>query len=135
MSAPVNEGGVRGWPRALLRLEGLAILGLTAFLYAQAGYSWWLFAGLFLVPDLSFAAYLGGRHPGALAYNLTHSEVGPVVLGVAGLTVMPGLLPVALIWGAHVGWDRMLGYGLKYASSFDHTHLGLIGKAARAAKP
>lgn len=134
MIAPVNEGGVRGWPRVLLRLEGLAILGLTAFLYAQSGESWWLFAALFLVPDLSFAAYLGGRHLGALAYNLTHSEVGPAILAAVGLTVMPALLPFALIWGAHVGWDRMLGYGLKYASSFDHTHLGLIGKAARAAR-
>ena len=134
MSAPVDEGGVRGWPRALLRLEGLAILGLTAFLYARSGEPWWLFAALFMVPDLSFAAYLGGRRIGSLAYNLTHSEVGPAILAAAGLTIMPELLPLALIWGAHVGWDQVLGYGLKYASSFDHTHLGLIGKASRAAK-
>jgi hypothetical protein len=28
----------------------------------------------------------------------------------------------------------MIGYGLKYASSFDHTHLGPVGKAAKAAR-
>lgn len=115
----------------LLRVERLAILALTVFLYQRTGASWWLFAGLFLVPDLSFLAYAIGRGAGTVAYNMTHSEVGPVILAAAGLTVMPVLLPIALIWGAHVGWDRMLGYGLKYPTSFDQTHLGPIGKAAR----
>ncbi|MDZ4365402.1 DUF4260 domain-containing protein [Brevundimonas sp.] len=133
MTGPIRQegGGVRGWPLILLRMEGLAILALTVFLYQRTGASWWLFAGLFLVPDLSFLAYAIGRGAGTVAYNMTHSEVGPVILAAAGLTVMPVLLPIALIWGAHVGWDRMLGYGLKYATSFDHTHLGPIGKAAR----
>lgn len=126
-----TAGGVRGWPSILLRLEGLAILALCVFLFSRTEMSWWAFAGLFLVPDLSFLAYGLGRGAGTVAYNATHSEVGPVLLAAAGLMVMPGLLPLALIWGAHVGWDRMLGYGLKYASSFDHTHLGPIGKAAR----
>lgn len=125
---------VRGWPRLWLRLEGLGMLGLCAVLFARTDASWWLFAGLFLVPDLSFAAYLLGRRAGTIAYNLTHTEVGPVLLGLVGLLAVPAALPVALIWGVHVGWDRMLGYGLKYNTSFDHTHLGLIGKAAKASR-
>lgn len=59
-----GEGGARGWPRLLLRLEGLGVLVLCAFLYHQTGLSWWWFAGLFLTPDLSFLAYGLGRGAG-----------------------------------------------------------------------
>ncbi|MEQ7154055.1 DUF4260 domain-containing protein [Brevundimonas aurifodinae] len=129
-----TEGGAGGWPGRLLRLEGLALLVVACVLYHRTGLSWWWFAGLFLVPDLSFLAYGLGRGAGTLAYNLTHTEVGPVALGLVGLTVAPAALSFALIWAAHVGWDRLVGYGLKSASSFDHTHLGPVGKAARAAR-
>jgi hypothetical protein len=129
-----TEGGARGWPGRLLRLEGLGLLVVACVLYHRTGLSWWWFAGLFLVPDLSFLAYVFGRGAGTLAYNLTHTEIGPAALGLIGLTLLPAALPFALIWAAHVGWDRMIGYGLKYASSFDHTHLGPVGKAARAAR-
>ena len=129
-----TEGGTKGWPKLLLRLEGLGILALCVFLYHQTGESWWWFAGLFLAPDLSFLAYLAGRPAGTVAYNATHTELGPLALAAAGLTILPVALPFALIWGAHVGWDRLVGYGLKYASSFDHTHLGPVGMAAKATR-
>jgi hypothetical protein len=32
-----------------------------------------------------------------------------------------------------VGFDRALGYGLKYQAGFKHTHLGLIGMVRRLA--
>jgi hypothetical protein len=35
---------------------------------------------------------------------------------------------LALIWAAHVGFDRMLGYGLKYPTAFGDTHMGRIGR-------
>ena len=55
-----------------------------------------------------------------------HSPVGWLVAALlAGGT---WALPVALIWIAHIGADRALGYGLKY-DRFHVTHLGLIGKA------
>jgi hypothetical protein len=38
------------------------------------------------------------------------------------------ILLIAMIWLAHIGFDRALGYGLKYASGFGFTHLGRIGK-------
>ena len=38
----------------------------------------------------------------------------------------PGFLWVALIWTAHIGFDRMLGYGLKDVSGFKKTHLQRI---------
>lgn len=121
--------GARRW----LRLEGLIMLTACATLYAHLGASWWMFALLFLVPDLAFAAYWLNPRTGMWAYNLTHTEIGPGLLALAGLLWMPSLLPVALIWGAHIGWDRMLGYGLKLGTDFDQTHLGLIGKTRRRA--
>jgi hypothetical protein len=36
------------------------------------------------------------------------------------------LLSAALIWLAHIGMDRALGYGLKYPTTFKDTHLGHV---------
>ena len=116
-------GGVRLW----LRLEGLAVLLLAVFLYARLDASWLLFAILFLAPDLSFAAYAAGPRVGAGVYNALHSYVGPLLLALA-LLLAGQSLAVPLIWTAHVGADRALGYGLKYPSSFSDTHLGRIGR-------
>jgi hypothetical protein len=122
---------VRGSVRAVLRVEGLCAFALGLALYARSGAGWGLFAALFLVPDLSFAAYLVGRRAGAIAYNTMHSYIGPLALAGAGLLgILPQpALPLACIWAAHVGIDRALGYGLKYASGFGDTHLGRIGRA------
>lgn len=115
-----------------MRAEGAALLGIAALLYAQTGQSWWLFAVLFLAPDLSFAGYLGGPKAGAFVYNGAHTLIGPAALGLAGLLLPNALfIALALIWAAHIGFDRMLGYGLKYAAGFGFTHLGRIGRDAR----
>lgn len=128
MGLPIPlPGAVAGAPRAWLRLEGLAVLALAVLLYHRGGHSWLLFAGLFFAPDLSFAFYLAGPRIGAVGYNLAHSYVGPVA--AAALAILTGRPPVvALLWAAHIGFDRVLGYGLKYPSGFADTHLGLIGR-------
>ena len=120
-----QPSAVVGAPRIWLRLEGLAVFGLTALLYQQGEHSWLVFAVLFLAPDLSFVAYLAGPRIGALGYNMAHSYVGPAL--AAGLALLTGRpLVVALIWAAHIGFDRALGYGLKYPSGFADTHLGRL---------
>jgi hypothetical protein len=125
MTSAVQEP-VRTW----LRFEGLAALVLSTYLYATQGGSWFLFGALFLVPDISFAGYLAGPRIGAMIYNLAHSYVGPLTLaGAHFVSGMPGLL-LAMVWGAHIGFDRTLGYGLKYSTAFGDTHLGRIGRAA-----
>ena len=102
--------GASGGVRALLRAEGLALLALSLALYAQSGAPWLRFAVLFLVPDLSFAFYLAGSRIGALAYNAAHSTIGPLALAAASrfLPQLALLFPFALIWLAHVGFDRAL---------------------------
>jgi hypothetical protein len=115
--------------RLFLRLEGLAVVALTALLYARSGASWWLFAALWLAPDLSMLGYLKDSCWGARSYNAVHTYVTPAVLAFAALLLhQRGLLPFALIWANHIGLDRMLGYGLKYPAGFGWTHLGRIGR-------
>ena len=124
-------GTVSGGVKTLLRLEGLVLFaGMTA-LYALWAGPWWLYAVLFFAPDLSFMAYLAGPKIGAWAYNAMHSTVVPMALLTVGFGFAPPLvLSLALIWLAHIGFDRALGYGLKYSAGFGFTHLGRIGRGA-----
>jgi hypothetical protein len=126
-------GFVIGAPKAILRLEGAAVLAAALAGYSRFGGDWMVFAALFLVPDLSMLAYFAGRRIGAVSYNLAHSYILPIALAAAGVVLSRhGLLAPALIWIAHIGFDRMLGYGLKYPTAFGHTHLGLVGKMKRS---
>ena len=124
-------GAATGGVRTLLRLEGLTLFAGMTLLYAVWGGSWWIYALLFLVPDLSFAAYLAGPRFGAIVYNAAHSYLAPMALNVTGFAINePLILSIAMIWLAHIGIDRALGYGLKYSAGFGFTHLGRFGKAA-----
>ena len=107
-SKVLQQGFVYGGPRLLLRIEGLAYASLALICYAYSGYSWWLFATLILVPDVSMLGYLINPTVGAVIYNLMHML----------------LLAVGTIWVVHIGADRALGYELKYATAFGDTHLG-----------
>ena len=130
-TASAETGTVTGGLRTLLRLEGLALFAGMTLLYAVWGGSWWVYALLFLVPDVSFAAYLAGPRTGAIIYNAAHSYMAPMALMTTGFaTDSPLTLSIAMIWLAHIGIDRALGYGLKYSAGFGYTHLGRIGKAA-----
>ena len=126
-----TSGAATGGVKTLLRLEGLTLfIGMT-LLYGLWDGSWWVYLILFLVPDLSFAAYLAGPKFGAVVYNAAHSYLAPVTLMTSGLAgASPLTLSIAMIWLAHIGIDRALGFGLKYASGFGFTHLGRIGKGA-----
>jgi hypothetical protein len=114
-------------PKALLHLEGLVVLVLAFIFYLRAGNPWWLFLLLVLVPDVSMAGYVRRNRIGATIYNLGHTYVFPAVLGLFGVLASNRVaLAAALIWAAHVGMDRALGYGLKYATGFKETHLGRV---------
>ena len=114
---------------ALLRLEGFALLLASVALYAYLQLDWSTFAWCFLLPDAALFAYVWGPRAGALAYNSTHSTVGALAACFAGN--LTDLSPAAgLIWLAHIGFDRALGYGLKHAQGFRHTHLGVIGRSS-----
>jgi Domain of unknown function (DUF4260) len=110
-----------GW---LLHLESAALFALSLFIYYANGYRWWLFAALFLLPDLSMLGYLIDVKWGSSFYNLVHTMTGPAIVILFCLIRMNlSLLPYALIWVAHISFDRMLGFGLKYPTQFKDTHL------------
>ena len=121
MSAVVNP--VRIW----LRLEAMAVFvaGLLVWIAMNGG--WPKFALGFLLPDLALLAYLVGPRAGAAVYNLTHSYVIPAVLAVIGASLdQTSLLLAGALWTSHIGFDRMLGLGLKYPTGFADTHLGQL---------
>jgi hypothetical protein len=117
-------------PTLYLRFEGAALLAAAATIYAQlpGGTGWPWFAVGFFLPDVAMLGYLAGPARGALAYNLAHTTVFPVVLLFAAWAMnVPAAASAALIWLAHIGFDRLAGYGLKWPTAFGDTHLGRFG--------
>jgi Domain of unknown function (DUF4260) len=111
-------------PNILLRLEGLAVLAAALILYAHLRGNAWLFVALILAPDLSMIGYLVNTRLGSLTYNTVHTYTLPALVLGAGLAAnIPTVLFLGLIWFAHIGADRLLGYGLKYPNAFKDTHM------------
>jgi hypothetical protein len=124
---PIHPDRVGSVP-VLLRAEALVELALAISAYRHVGGGWPMFAVLFLVPDISMLGYLANPRIGAHVYNLGHTYIAPTLLALAGfMTATPLLYSLALIWAAHIGFDRLLGYGLKYPAAFGATHLSWKG--------
>lgn len=136
MSAPAQATGFP--PREIsmmLRVEGLTVFILAVAAFQLLGGNWWLFALLILAPDLAMLGALRGPEFGARLYNAAHTYTVPAAVGaIAWSAGAAYLLPFALIWIAHIGIDRAVGYGLKYPGLDHQTHLGLIGPAKRKAQ-
>lgn len=114
-------------PRILLSVEGAALLALCVFFFARLGGNWLFFALFLLTPDIAMLGYLINVRVGAACYNLVHTDALPAALLVGGiLTGHSALVLAALIWLAHIGMDRTVGYGLKYPTKFQDTHLARV---------
>ena len=62
-----------------------------------------------------------------MSYNLVHAYLLPAALLAYGFfAAAPPALLVSLVWFAHIGLDRTLGYGLKFPTGFKETHLGRL---------
>lgn len=113
----------------LLKLEELAMFGLSIYGLYILNAEWWYYLLLALGPDISMIGYAFGNKPGAVLYNLFHHKGVAVALFIGGLVLPDRLMEIAgIILFGHSSMDRMFGYGLKYSDSFGHTHLGMIGK-------
>jgi hypothetical protein len=96
------------------RAEGAIVFVAALVLYFRAEGAWWFLLVLALAPDLSVLGFLAGPRVGSLTYNLAHTYVGPIALGA--ISVVSGWslgVQIALIWLAHIGIDRALGYTLR----------------------
>lgn len=111
-------------PNMLLRLEGLTVFIAAILLYANQQGSALAFILLILVPDVSMIGYKYNIRVGSIVYNTAHTYALPALLAGLGLVLnAPIALQIALIWFAHIGIDRTVGYGLKYPTDFKDTHL------------
>ena len=120
----MNHTQAPSLPKLILHVEGAAVFVAAVLFYFQQGGHWLLFVLLLLAPDLSVLGYVSGVRIGSVAYNAVHIYVWPIAfVALSLLSNTPLLLQLGLIWAAHIGMDRMLGFGLKYPTVFNDTHL------------
>ncbi len=114
---------------ALLKSEELGQFLLAIYLFTNLDYAWWVFPACILLPDLSMIGYLINPKYGAFLYNFFHHKLTAILIFMLGsITSMPVIILVGVILFGHSSMDRIFGYGLKFNDSFNHTHLGKIGK-------
>ena len=113
--------------KTLLKIEELAMFGLSILLFSLTNFEWWWFLVLILTPDIGLLGYLWGNKAGAFTYNLLHHKAVAILLYFVGwyFSAEWVLLSGIIIFG-HSSMDRIVGYGLKYKDSFHHTHLGWL---------
>lgn len=117
--------------KQLIKWEEGAMFLLSIVLLSRLPYAWYWWPVWILAPDLSMLAYLGGNRVGAIGYNIVHHKAVAIALYLVGLfTSHPALEFAGMILFGHSSMDRAMGYGLKYFSGFQDTHLGKIGKGA-----
>ncbi|GGB60183.1 DUF4260 family protein [Virgibacillus dakarensis] len=113
--------------KILLHLEGFAILVLSLYFYGYNQFSWLWFFVFLLAPDISMLGYALNNKAGAIIYNIFHTyslSAGTILIGLIGSNQT--ILAIGLILTAHIGMDRMFGYGLKYPTVFNDTHLNRV---------
>jgi hypothetical protein len=118
-------------PIPILRIEGALVFAASLALYQQTNGDWRLLVLLFFAPDVSILPYIFSNAAGWACYNVAHSYAWPVALagawaGGASTSGHGAWLTAALIWCAHISFDRMWAFGLKEGEDFWITHLGEI---------
>ena len=113
----------------ILRLEELAMWGISLYALYLLNADWWYYPLLVLGPDISMIGYAAGNKVGASVYNLFHHKGIAIALYALGM-ILPNitLQMTGIILYGHASQDRVFGYGLKLSEGFKHTHLGIIGK-------
>ena len=104
--------------KALVKLEELAQVLLTIYLFSRLPFAWWVYPVFFFAPDLSMMGMLLNKCVGALTYNLIHHKalaLGTFILG--GLLGVPLLSLIGVLLFGHSSFDRVLGFGLLNAKS------------------
>jgi len=115
----------------ILKIEELAMTVIAIYLLSEynQGLSLWLWIMLFFAPDIGMLGYLVNTKAGAFTYNLFHHKGLAILLAVAGYYLDTDvLITIGILLFAHASFDRIWGYGLKYADSFKNTHLGSLEK-------
>ena len=110
--------------KRIVHFEGLVVFIASIYAYSLYEFSWIIFWVFLLAPDLSMLAYGINKHVGANIYNLFHTYIISILIVIIGAYFKIDIvIMIGLIWTAHIGMDRMFGYGLKYETDFKDTHI------------
>ncbi|OZM56311.1 hypothetical protein CIB95_12920 [Lottiidibacillus patelloidae] len=110
-----------------IKLEGLVVFLISFGIYYELDFNWTLFFLLLFVPDIGMLGYIHSKKIGAMIYNTFHTYSLPLFLLFIGFLLNNDfLLSISIIWTAHIGIDRAIGYGLKYTTDFKDTHINKI---------
>ncbi len=110
--------------KTILKFEGLAVFLVCIYFYNRLDASWLLFVLLWLLPDISMVGYFKDKKIGAIMYNAVHNYILAWLIIFLGLWQSDNfIISLGVILASHIGLDRFLGYGLKYASGFKDTHV------------
>ena len=117
--------------KKLLSVEELSQFLLVLYLLIQIPQHisiYWLIPAFFL-PDLFAIGFLINNRVGAILYNFSHLKFLAIILIAIGFFKHSVLFTqLGYLVYAHICFDRMIGYGLKYIDNPNKTHLGFIGK-------
>nr|WP_294925420.1 DUF4260 domain-containing protein [uncultured Flavobacterium sp.] len=115
--------------KTIIKLEELGLFILGIYLFSLLNFEWWWFLVLILAPDLAMLGYIFGNKNGAFFYNIFHHRGIAILVYILGCYLKMELLQlIGIVLFSHSSMDRMFGYGLKFESGFNYTHLGKIGK-------
>ena len=110
-----------------LRLEALSLAMLMTALTYVAGVPLWLLVVLFPVFDVGMIGYVLNSRIGALTYNFSHNATTATFFIMFGALLDSKYISfIGFCWTFHIAVDRLLGFGLKYKTTFYRTHLGEI---------
>lgn len=115
----------------VLKLEEIAMTAMGIYLLTiyNLNISIWIWLLLFFSPDISMLGYIVNAKAGAITYNIFHHKGIAIAIAAVGYFMqVEVLLSIGILLFAHSSFDRMMGYGLKYYTSFNNTHLGKIKK-------
>lgn len=115
----------------ILKLEeaAMTVLGIYFLTIHNLHISIWIWLFIFFSPDISMLGYLINAKIGAITYNIFHHKgIAIVIIGIGCFMKVEVVLTTGILLFAHASFDRMMGYGLKYYSSFNDTHLGKLKK-------
>ncbi|HFJ9426826.1 DUF4260 domain-containing protein [Bacillus cereus] len=110
--------------KRIVHFEGMVVFLATIYMYSIYEFNWIIFFVFLLAPDLSMLAYGINNHVGAKIYNVCHTYIISILIVLIGVYFkIDTVIMIGLIWTAHIGMDRMFGYGWKYETDFKDTHI------------
>ena len=117
--------------KILVKLEELAQVLFSIYLFSLLSFTWWVYPVFFFAPDLSMIGMLLNKRIGTLIYNIIHHKgLALVAYILGGLLGVPLLSLIGVLLFGHSSFDRVLGFGLLDTDSSGYASFGSIVQKA-----